>query len=332
MKNRITAFTIPALSLALAGVLGAQTLINGSRTIAGTVNYCADAGSTDAYACNIEGLTAYGTGVEYSIKANTANTGAATVNLTSIGAVTIKKREGGITTDLATNDIRAGQIIHFTYDGTNMQCSDCNGNAPAGGGGSVTTVANATQWLPFNSYAYATNTPGLTANTVYLATALQNHWTEAQYSSLCAGIQAVAASGKYLAVGVYSKASNGDLTLLAATRFLVDNTVVAGNSGRCAVADHGSLVSGGLYTLSARGDLVFGMCSDGSPALVSTGSAIAQPLNEMNQGGTYLQKQVTTSSATPCTGTGASLAMPSSITAANQTAGSHVFPLLWIKR
>ena len=94
---------------------------------------CTDGGSTDAYACNLSpAIPGYRIGVHYRFKANTANTGAATINLNGRGAKTIKKVIGGITTDLADNDIRAGQWVDVVYDGTNMQMQSMLGNAPGG--------------------------------------------------------------------------------------------------------------------------------------------------------------------------------------------------------
>lgn len=106
-----------------------------SLTVSGVLNYCADAGATDAYACSMTpALDRYVTGGVYSFKANTANTGAASINLNALGAKTIKKVAGGITTDLADNDIRVGQVVEVQYDGTNMQMQSPLGNAPAGSG------------------------------------------------------------------------------------------------------------------------------------------------------------------------------------------------------
>lgn len=97
--------------------------------------YAADAGSTDAYAITLSPApSAYQTGTHYRFKANTANTGACTLNVNSLGAKTIKKAAGGITTDLADNDIRAGQFVDVVYDGTNMQMQSTLGNAASGGG------------------------------------------------------------------------------------------------------------------------------------------------------------------------------------------------------
>lgn len=93
-----------------------------------------DAGSTDTYAATLDPIpSAYVTGQIYWFKANTANTGAATINFNTLGAKTIVKVQGGITTTLADNDIRAGQWVVMIYDGTNMQMVGQLGNAPASG-------------------------------------------------------------------------------------------------------------------------------------------------------------------------------------------------------
>ena len=82
-------------------------------------DYAADAGGTDAYAITITpAITAYSAGQEFTFKANTANTGAATLNVSGLGAKTIKKNYNE---DLVTGDILANQIVKVVYDGTNMQ-------------------------------------------------------------------------------------------------------------------------------------------------------------------------------------------------------------------
>lgn len=107
----------------------------------GSGAYCADAGSTDAYACSLSPApAAYITGARYRFKANTSSTGAATINFNSLGAKTIKKAAGGITTDLSDNDIRAGQIVDVVYDGANMQMQSLTGNAAVGGGSGYSTM------------------------------------------------------------------------------------------------------------------------------------------------------------------------------------------------
>lgn len=100
-----------------------------SLTVTTALNSAADAGATDDYAITLSpAITAYVTGQMFSFKANTANTGACSLNVNGLGAKTIKKLQGGITTDLVDNDIRAGQYVIVIYDGTNMQMMSQLGN------------------------------------------------------------------------------------------------------------------------------------------------------------------------------------------------------------
>jgi hypothetical protein len=95
--------------------------------------YGADGGSTDAYAISMSPtVTVLGIGELINFKANTANTGAATLNVDGLGAVPILKNGA---TALATNDILAGQIVTVIYDGTNFQMQSQVGNAAAITGG-----------------------------------------------------------------------------------------------------------------------------------------------------------------------------------------------------
>jgi len=80
--------------------------------------YGADAGGTDAYYIELAGILSYVAGHVYSFKANTANTGACTLNINGLGAKTIKKN---VSVDLDDNDILASQMVDVIYDGTNFQ-------------------------------------------------------------------------------------------------------------------------------------------------------------------------------------------------------------------
>lgn len=140
-------------TITLTGTDGASLNVSNAFTT-GTVAdvldaglFCSDAGSTDTYACSFSpAITSYVTGVHYRFKAATANTGAATININSLGAKTIKKRNGNnITTDLADNDIPAGGWVDTIYDGTNMQMQSQLGNAGSSGTPSFpVTVAGTT--------------------------------------------------------------------------------------------------------------------------------------------------------------------------------------------
>jgi hypothetical protein len=90
----------------------------GTITVKGAINYAGDSGSTDDYVITLNPTpSAYFAGMEILFAANTANTGAATINVNGLGAKTIVK---GVNTALANNDILAGMFCKLAYDGTNF--------------------------------------------------------------------------------------------------------------------------------------------------------------------------------------------------------------------
>jgi hypothetical protein len=83
------------------------------------LSYAADAEASDTYVITlIPAPAAYYNGMVVNFKANTANTGPATLNVNALGAITIKKHHDQ---DLETGDIESGQIVTVVYDGTNFQ-------------------------------------------------------------------------------------------------------------------------------------------------------------------------------------------------------------------
>jgi hypothetical protein len=157
--------TILALSLSVTGQsqIPTTTWVSGSGLTSALS--CQDAGVTDAYACNLSPVpTAYVTGNHYHFKANTANTGAATINFNALGAVTIKKPFGGsITTDLNDNDIKAGQWVDLLYDGTNMQMTSQIANPLSGTSPVTVSTTNA-----IGCATCVTSASALTSNNVVL--------------------------------------------------------------------------------------------------------------------------------------------------------------------
>ncbi len=151
----------------LARFSGASSITTAIVDDVSTPVFCSDAGGSDTYTCTLAPAPAgYTTGVRYRFKANTANTGTASINFNSLGAKTIKKVAGGITTDLADNDIQAGQWIDLTYDGTNMQMGSQLGNAAGGSGvGTFYNVQNNGNGVVASS-TYAWYVMGLSQNTV----------------------------------------------------------------------------------------------------------------------------------------------------------------------
>jgi len=77
-------------------------------------------GAANAYTLSIDAaISAYAAGQIFKFKANHANTGASTLNINGIGALTIKKNGGAA--DLIVGDIVTGQLVFVMYDGTNLQ-------------------------------------------------------------------------------------------------------------------------------------------------------------------------------------------------------------------
>jgi len=102
----------PAATTATYSISGVSTLDADARY------YAADAGANDTYVITLSPApTAYAVGQTFRFKANTANTGAATLNVNALGAKTIVK---GVNTTLADGDISANQINTVIYDGTNF--------------------------------------------------------------------------------------------------------------------------------------------------------------------------------------------------------------------
>ncbi len=144
--------TTPTANIPLGGFkitnLGAGT----SRTDAARVSQVQDgalsyggttAGSSNAFTAALTpAITAYALGMLIVVRADRANTGAATLNVNTIGAKDIKKYNGS--TALVANDILAGQCYILEYD-------------TASGG--YFNLLN-----PSSPYLYGANLQGLTAS------------------------------------------------------------------------------------------------------------------------------------------------------------------------
>lgn len=88
-------------------------------------NYAADAGVNDTYAITLNAApAAYAAGQLFQFKANTANTGACTLNINSLGAKSLKMNSN---LDPVDGYIKAGAIVSVIYDGTNFQILSVSG-------------------------------------------------------------------------------------------------------------------------------------------------------------------------------------------------------------
>jgi hypothetical protein len=150
----------------------------------GSALACADSGSTDSYACNLTpALGSYTAGMVIFLKANAANTGAASVNVNSLGVKSITKNKGAA---LADNDIKAGQWIPLIYDGANFEIFNGIPNNAAGGGGVTVLDQTATDVTVGNTTTettvYTKSIPGGTLGTVGKLR-LTIHWRMKQHAA-----------------------------------------------------------------------------------------------------------------------------------------------------
>jgi hypothetical protein len=157
---------------------------NFAGTNDGTQYYGVDSGSNDTYVVSVGDIAAYSAGMVVNFKANTANTGAATLNVNSLGAKTIKKIVTGTSSDLDDNDITATQIVSVIYNGTDfIMASPTRNKMPvfrlyasvATSKGSSTTQFNVTN-TSGSTYRYTFNgtgtDPNINSGTIPIGTAV----------------------------------------------------------------------------------------------------------------------------------------------------------------
>lgn len=126
--------------------LGAGTAASDAARVdqvqAGLVGYAAASG-TDTYTASMSpAVAAYTTGAAYRVKFTNANaTTTPTLNLNSLGAKTITRRDGSA---VAAGDIAAGGVYDLFYDGTNFQIGSPSSVSAPVGASYVTLGTNAT--------------------------------------------------------------------------------------------------------------------------------------------------------------------------------------------
>jgi len=123
-KGKIFLFE-PGLSF--AGILDLSLIAASNKTFSfpnfsgaialqtGATNFATDAGSTDDYVITLSPVPVLTTGMIVVLKANTANTGASTLNVNGTGAVAIVK---AVSTALSNNDILANMFCLCVYNGS----------------------------------------------------------------------------------------------------------------------------------------------------------------------------------------------------------------------
>jgi hypothetical protein len=187
-------------STALGNATAGTDYTRPSDIQATSYNTCQDAGANDTYACSLSpAIASYSTGQVIWFKANTANTGAATINLNSLGAKAIKKNKDS---DLADNDIKAGQWVSAQYDGTNFQLLSPVSNTS---GGSATKYYRATLTQE------GTNPPVATVTFNDLGTITFGRDEEGVYSAMSSGLFTAGKTTVFITpTSVLTRASRAD--------------------------------------------------------------------------------------------------------------------------
>ena len=203
----------------------ATYVVKGVRVLdAGAVYYAADAGSNDTYAITLSPApTAYAAGQTFRFKANTVNTGAATINVNSLGAKTIVK---GVNTTLADGDIAAGQFCTLIYDGTNFVLQNPTSNTVIGTlyENGVDTV-NATN----SATVVVTHNLGVTPKRIFI-NSVSYTTTSGNIGKVCMGVWDSSGQSSTAQAGT---ASASDLPISSTTYIMFYPT-------------NGSVVSGGI--------------------------------------------------------------------------------------
>lgn len=167
----------------------------------------ASGGSSNAYTLTPNRtISAYAAGIDFLFIANHANTGAATVNVSALGAKNIRDRDGAA---LVSGDIEIGTVLHIVYDATNGYFRASNLIAGLGAGASnldsLTDVAISTatsgDLLRYNgsSWVNATLAASLTAAST----------TASGIVELATAAEALAGTSQTLAVTPHALANAG---------------------------------------------------------------------------------------------------------------------------
>lgn len=168
-----SAISSPATGLVVYNTTTNQlNVYNGSGWVsaggAGGIQYAADTGSANAYAiAPSTAAVAYTEGDSYSFLSANANTGASTLNVSSLGTKPVKIPGQGA---LTAGDILANQIVTVVYDGTNFQMISPQGPATAANTASTIMKRDASGQVAATTFTGALSGNASTATSATSAT------------------------------------------------------------------------------------------------------------------------------------------------------------------
>lgn len=122
--------------------MGSSLAFNTKVSQSGSEVYAASSSGNDTYAVTLAPVpAAYVNGLVVNFKPDTANTGAATLNVNGLGAIAITKNND---VALATGDIEANQIVTVVYNSTGPTFNMQSQVAAASASGGMTLISTQT--------------------------------------------------------------------------------------------------------------------------------------------------------------------------------------------
>ncbi len=128
----------------------------------GSANYGVDSGAADAYVVSIAStyVTSYTDGLTIRVKIANSNTGAAAINVNSLGVKTIVRGDGSA---LQAGDLAAGQIVELAYNATagNFQLNASSASAAASSAAASAATATTQAGIATTQAGIATTQAGI---------------------------------------------------------------------------------------------------------------------------------------------------------------------------
>jgi hypothetical protein len=287
--------TTPTANIKLGGFklinVGNATLAQDAATAiqvqSGILDYTADSGTASTYVINPSiAVTAYVTGQYYRVKIANTSTGASTLNVSGLGAKAIKINGQ----DTIAGSLVAGQIIGFTYDGTNMEASSVGGNVTgqsssvdseialfSGTGGKTIKRATGTGYVKVTSGVIGT--PAATVPLTDLATQAANTILAEITGSTAAPTAVAVAANKFLARSSSGNIAAKDITDFALT-LLDDSTASAARTTLGITGTGGFTTNSSVATTSGTS-----VSSSGTVTIPSTATQVIMHFNGISTNG-----------------------------------------------
>lgn len=195
-------------------------------------NYYVTTGSSNAYVLTVNpSLTSYTAGTLYRIKPNFTNTGAATINISGLGAKSLVKNTSAA---LVANDLISGQIYEIIYDGTNFQVTNIGNNFTSLVVGSINDVNN-NEVLIIGSTASAVNEVTITNAATGSGPSIKSSGTDTNVPLVLAGkgnvgVQPISAIDMAVPVTIAS-ASTCDISASISNNIIISGTTTITSFG-----------------------------------------------------------------------------------------------------